>query len=136
MKLVPYQKSFLSDGFFNDFFNTSWPTVPRTAIKADVRETDDSYIVEAEVAGVNKEDVTLLCERGVLTITVTKEESKEEEGKGYIRKERYTGSTSRRFLFEDVDEDNIKASLDNGVLSVTLPKSEQSIQKKIDIEVK
>jgi len=136
MKLVPYQRNFLSDGFFNDFFTTQWPAVPKTAIKADVKETDDSYIVEAEVAGANKDDVSLLCEKGVLTITVSKEENKEEENAGYIRKERYTGSTSRRFLFEDVDEENIKASMDNGVLTVTLPKSKASIQKKIDIEVK
>ena len=77
-----------------------------------------------------------MCEKGVLTITVCKDEIKEEENGGYIRKERYTGSTSRRFLFEDVDEENIKASLDNGVLTVELPKSQDKLQKKIDIEVK
>lgn len=137
MKLVPYQRGFLSDGFFNDFFNsTSWPTVTKTAIKADVRETDESYIVEAEVAGAKKDDVSLVCEKGVLTITVCKEETKEEENGGYIRKERYTGSSSRRFLFEDIDEENIKASLDNGVLNVELPKSQDKLQKKIDIEVR
>ena len=136
MKLVPYQRGFLSDGLFNDFFNTSWPAVTRTAIKADVRETEDSYIVEAEVAGVNKDDVSLVCEKGVLTITVSKEETKEEEKGGYIRKERYTGSTSRRFIFEDIDEAKIKAHLDNGVLTVTLPKSEAKIQRQIDIDVK
>ena len=136
MKLVPYQRSFLSDGFFNNFFNSSWPTVANTAIKADVRETDDSYIVEAEVAGVNRDDVSLTCERGVLTITVSKEENKEEEKDGYLRKERYTGSSSRRFLFEDIDEENIKANLDNGVLTVTIPKSDIKKQKHIEIDVK
>eukprot|EP01156_Anaeramoeba_ignava_P019270 Anaeramoba_ignava/a95224_30.p1 GENE.a95224_30~~a95224_30.p1 ORF type:complete len:137 (-),score=15.14 a95224_30:48-458(-) len=135
MKLVPYQRGFLSDGFFNNFFNDSWPSVSNTAIKADVKETEDSFLVEAEVPGVNKEDVTLMCERGVLTITVSKEEKKEEEKNGYIRRERYTGSSSRRFLFEDVDEENIKAKLDNGILTVTLPKSNVSKQKHIDIDV-
>lgn len=136
MKLVPYQRGFLSDGFFNNFFNDSWPAITNTAIKADVRETDDSYIVEAEVAGANKDDVSLVCEKGVLTITVNKEENREEEKNGYIRKERYTGSSSRRFLFEDIDDENIKATLDNGVLTVSLPKSEAKKQKHIEIDVK
>ncbi len=136
MKLVPYQRGFLSDGFFNNFFNDSWPTATNTAIKADVRETEDSYIVEAEVAGANKDDVSLMFERGVLTITVSKEENKEEEKNGYIRKERYTGSSSRRFLFEDIDEENIKANLDNGVLTVNIPKSDIKKQKHIEIDVK
>jgi HSP20 family protein len=135
MKLVPYRRNFLTDGFFSDFFNEGLQNVATPALKADVRQTDDSYIIEAEVAGVAKEDVSLICEKGVLTITVSKNEEKSEEKEGYIRKERYTGSSSRRFAFEDINEEDISAKMENGVLTVTLPKSKEAVKKQIDISV-
>lgn len=135
MKLVPYQRNLLADGFFSDFFGDTFPAAARPTMKADVRQTEDSYIVEAEVAGAGKEDITLVCEKGVLTITVSKREEKTEEKDGYIRRERHTGSTSRRFAFDEIDEEDISAKMENGVLTVTLPKSKQTVQKQIDIEV-
>jgi len=135
MKLVPYRRNFLADGFFSDFFGEGVQNAAKPTLMADVRQTDDSYIVEAEVTGAAKEDVSLVCEKGVLTITVSKDEEKTEEKEGYIRRERYTGSSSRRFAFEDVREEDISAKMENGVLTVTLPKNKETIQKQIDIEV-
>ncbi len=135
MKPVPYRRNFLTDGFFSDFFGEGLPNAAIPALKADVRQTDDNFIVEAEVAGVAKEDVSLVCEKGVLTITVSKNEEKSEEKNGYIRRERYTGSASRRFAFEDVNEEDISAKMENGVLTVTLLKSKEAGQKQIDINV-
>ena len=91
--------------------------------------------MEAEVAGAAKEDVSLICEKGVLTITVSKNEEKSEEKEGYIRRERHAGSLSRSFAFEDVNEEKISAKMENGVLMVTLPKNKEAVQKQIDIEV-
>lgn len=135
MKLVPYQRNFLTDGFFSDFFGDTYPAAARPTIKADVRQTDDSYIVEAEVAGAGKDDITLICEKGVLTLTVSKNEEKTLEKDGYIRRERHTGSASRRFAFGEIDEANISAKMENGVLTVTLPKSKEAVHKQIEIEV-
>jgi HSP20 family protein len=135
MKLVPYQRNLLADGFFSDFFGETFPAVARPSMKADVLQTEDSYIVEAEVAGAGKDDITLVCEKGVLTITVSKNEEKSEEKDGYIRRERHTGSTSRRFAFGEISEADISAKMENGVLTVTLPKAKETITKQIDIDV-
>lgn len=135
MKLVPYRRNFLTDGFLSDFFGEGLQNAAIPALKADVRQTDDSYIVEAEVAGVAKEDVSLVCEKGVLTITVSNSDEKKEETDGYIRRERYLGSASRRFAFKGINEENISAKMENGVLTVTIPKSKEAEQKQIDINV-
>jgi len=135
MKLVPYQRNLLADGFFSDFFGDTFPAVARPTMKADVRQTEDSYIVEAEVSGAGKEDITLVCEKGVLTITVRRNEEKSQEKEGYIRRERHTGSTSRRFAFDEISEEDISAKMENGVLTVTLPKTKETITKQIDIDI-
>jgi len=135
MKPVPYRRNFSSDGFFSDFFGEGSKSAAIPALKADVRQTDDSYIVEAEVAGVAKEDVSLICEEGVLTVTVRNSDEKREKKDGYIHRERYTGSASRRFAFKSIDEGNISAKVENGMLTVTIPKTKEAVQKQIDIDV-
>ena len=135
MKLVPYRRNFLTDGFFSDFFGEGLQNAAIPALKADVRQTDNSFIVEAEVAGVAKEDVSLVCEKGVLTITISKSDEKKEEKDGYIRRERYLGSAGRSFAFKGINESDISAKMDSGVLTVTLPKSKEADQKQIDIDV-
>ena len=134
MKLVPYQRQFLGNSFFKDFFGDDFVFAPGAVIKADIKETDTGYVVEAEMPGVKKEDVTLVCEKGVLTITATKGEEKEENKDGYVRRERYSGTTKRSFALKDIREDEISAKLEDGILSVSLPKREEAETKKIDIE--
>ncbi len=135
MKLVPYERGgILGDGIFKDFFD--FPFMQQNnLIKADIKETPEEYIVEADMPGVDKENIELNCENGVLTITARKSEEKKEEAQGFIRRERYTGEASRCFSLRDVNEDDISAKLDNGVLYVTLPKkSGDKHQRNIEIE--
>ena len=76
------------------------------------------------IPGYNKEDVTIEIKDDILEISAKKDETKE-EGKEYIRKERFVASCSRRIAIpENVDVDAIKAKLENGVLRLTLPKVE------------
>ena len=107
-------------------------------LKVDVRETDSSYIVEADLPGAAKDDISLSFEDGALTIAYEKsEESETPEGgedKGtYIVRERKSSFVSVKRTIEvgDVDEDNAKATFEDGVLTVTLDKKEPEQTKKL-----
>lgn len=127
MTLVRYERPL---GLLRDFFGD----VGVAAMKTDIRETEDAYIVEAELPGVKKEDVEIVCEKGVLTISAKAGEEKTEEKAGYIRRERTRSSMVRRFETEGVDDENISAKMEDGILTITLPKSAQSKEKRIAIE--
>lgn len=127
MTLVRYERPFgMLGNFFGDF---AAPTM-----KTDIKETEDAYIVEAEMPGVKKENVELVCEKGVLAITAKTNGETTEEKEGYIRRERMTGEMTRRFELEDIDEEKISAKMEDGILTVTLPKSAESKEKRIAIE--
>ena len=134
MTLVPYKRQFAAfgDDFFKDFFSDR--VIAPRVMKTDIKETDKAYVVEAEMPGVKKEDVALICREGVLTISVKSSEEKTEEKDNYVRKERVSGEMSRSFALKDINEEDISAKLDDGVLSVTLPKKAAEEERKIEIE--
>jgi HSP20 family protein len=112
MTLVPYEGLGLWGG------RLLW-AYPSAALRADVRETKESFIVEAELPGVKKDNVQIVCQEGVLTISAKSEERAEE---GYLRRERFTGETSRSFAIKNIEEAGITAKMEDGVLTLTLPK--------------
>lgn len=126
------------DTFFNNFFNMSFaPALKEYGnIKVDIREEENQYVLEAEMPGVAKEDISLHAENDMLTLSVEQKEEKEEENKKYIRKERRSCSMKRSFNLENIDEEKIEAKYENGILFVHLPKSsvQAKEQKKIDIQ--
>ncbi len=129
MKLVRYQRPV---GFLRDFFGEGY-TLP--ALKADIKDTEEAYIVEAEMPGIKKENIELICEEGVLIISAKTQEEKTEEKDNYVRKERVSGSIARRFALDGIDEENISAKLEDGILYVTLPKkAPEKNEKHIEIE--
>lgn len=101
----------------------------------DVIEQRDDVIVKAELPGVKAEDIDLTVRGNVLTVSGQKRpEVREEHTENYRHVERRSGSFYREVtLPTSVDADKIEASYDNGVLTVTLPKSAQSRPKKIPI---
>src|SRR5213078_300284 len=101
----------------------------------DIEETEDGYVVEAEVPGVKREDVNIEVAGNDLSITG---EIKEKERKGALRRRtRRTGRFEYRVrLPEQVDASKIEASLDQGVLAVRVPKSERAQRQKIEIKSK
>jgi len=107
-------------------------------MECDVYEEGGNYVVEASVAGFDKKDIKIEAEDGNIIITAEKKEDEKEESKDkkYLRRERHIHNrTQRAFYLGDIDEENIKASFDNGVLKITVPKKQiESNKKYIEIE--
>ena len=122
----------LFDDFFVDFARPVKRVVkygnPATAVmRTDVKESDAGYEIGIELPGYKKEDVKAELKDGNLTIsaaTNTEKEEKDENGK-YIRRERFSGSCSRSFYVgEAVEQEDIKAKFEDGILKVFVPKKE------------
>lgn len=145
--LVPFNRrnaDVLSTSFDNfqnmldDFFTDGWPfrrSLTGDTFKLDVQDNKTEYLVEAELPGSKKEDISITLNEGRLNIAVNKEENIEEKDKNYIHRERRFTSMSRNIMLADADAAGIKAKLDNGVLTVTIPKkTKPDSQVVIDIE--
>ena len=91
--------------------------------------------IEADVPGFDKQDISVECNNGYLTISAKKEQNEEEKNKEFIRQERFYGEMQRRFYIGEVEEDKIEASFKDGVLKVSVPK-EPKEQPKKQIEIK
>jgi HSP20 family protein len=113
-------------------FGPDAPTATAWSPLADLRETDDAYIVEIDVPGVKREDITIDLRDDKLSVTG---ELKETEREGLFRKRtRRTGHFDyRTTLSRNVNPDKIDASLTNGVLTVRIPKAEQAKPRRIEI---
>lgn len=123
----------LLDNFFEDFsrparnfagYHTSASNVMRT----DVKETENGYELDVDLPGYKKENVQVELKDGCLRVTARTEqdnEDKDQDGR-YIRRERYVGSCSRAFYVgEEIEQEDIKARFENGILKLSVPKKEQ-----------
>ena len=109
----------LFDEAFESLFRPFYADSDSSFMKTDIRETETHYIMDVEMPGFDKKDISLKFESGYVTISAKKEGEKT-EGR-YIRRERAT-SYSRSYYMGDVDEKQIKAKYENGVLTVSVPK--------------
>jgi len=102
----------------------------------DVAETKNEIVVKAEVAGMDPKDIDISLSDGVLTIKGEKKQEKEEKEADYHLVERSYGSFTRLVqLPQEVQRDKISASYKNGILKITLPKSEEAKKKEVKIKV-
>jgi HSP20 family protein len=130
--------SWLSDFFDNDrFFDSDWMKF-RSVPAVNVKETDKAFEIEVAAPGLTKKDFNINVENRVLTISSEKKEEKEEKDKGYTRKEFSYASFSRSFtLPENVNENDVNARYEDGLLKLTLVKLALPKEKaKKAIEVK
>ena len=97
-------------------------------IKIDVKESEKTYTVHAEVPGVTKEDIHVSLDGNVVTLRAeVKQQDTQSRDEKVLRSERYFGAVSRSFqLPVDIDQSQAKAKYDNGVLTLTLPKKTKS----------
>ena len=128
------------DDFFNDkFFNQLKSTDSKGSRPGvNVSEDEKGYTIEVAVPGIARDDFNLEIESDVLTISTELKENKDEQKQNFLRREFDYQSFKRRFqLPETVDQEQIKASCDAGILTLSLPKMEEEIQKAPrQIEVK
>jgi len=119
------------------FGGAEWSSVlseARTwAPPVDIEETDEGYVIEAELPGVKREDVNIELIGDELTVTG---EIKERERKGVVRRRtRRVGQFELRVVLPDrVESEKIEASLDDGVLTVRAPKAERAARRKIEVK--
>lgn len=130
---------------FDRFFHEDWGLVPMLKKSVpfdlpsmDVYQTDDAVVAELQVpAGIKPERVEVVVEDNMLTIRGESEEEKEEKKKDYVRREIRRGSFERSVMLPArVKEDAAQANYENGVLKVTLPKTEEPKGKKVQVNVK
>ena len=105
--------------------------------KIDVVDTENSIDISAELPGMKSEDVDVSFSEGLLTIKGEKKEEKEEKKKGYYVSERTYGSIQRSIhLPREVNTDKIEANFKDGVLKISVPKTEEAKAKVKKIEIK
>jgi HSP20 family protein len=121
---------FFGDTGFPGFSETVWGP------PLDVKETKENIVVTAEIPGLSAKDVEVTISGDLLTIKGEKKQEKEEKEESYHLIERRYGSFSRSVrLTSEVDPKNVKASHKEGILTITLPKSEKAKEKQIKINV-
>jgi HSP20 family protein len=102
----------------------------------DITEDDNEYVIKAEIPEVDKKNVKVTVQEGMLTIQGERKQEKEEKGKRFHRVERSYGTFVRSFaLPEDTTGENIKAEFKEGMLNVHVPKSERTRPKAIEVKV-
>jgi len=128
---------------FSTFFDTPTPSggnggsgMRRWIPAMDLVETEEHYVLKADLPGLTEEDVSIEVEDNVLTVSGERRTEHEDTKEGYFRLERATGAFSRTLtLPEGVDAERIAARFDNGVLEVRVPKPEQRKPRKVSISV-
>ncbi len=132
-------------GFFDGWFDDFMPMFSRkemkefnSVMKTDIKETENNYVLEVDLPGFDKKDINMELENGYLSISAKREHKVEENDKkdNFIRRERSFGQFSRSFYVGDIKEEDISAKLENGILTVLLPKEEKETPKTKRIEIK
>lgn len=130
---------FLADtGFFNEGTDASVQAAPASVAwlpSVDVREEEQRYVVHVDLPGVEKKDIEITADGGVLTIRGKRQSEAKASDSGYERVERVAGTFLRRFtLPECAQADGITAKQTNGVLEVSIPKQPQAQPKRIEVK--
>ncbi len=118
------------DPFFDEFFSER---NSNSIMKTDIRDEGDHYLLKIDVPEIQKENIKISLQEGYLTVNATFTESNEDKNKQgkYLRRERQYGSYSRSFYIgEDVLQEDVKAKLENGVLTLKVLKNTH--EKKVE----
>jgi HSP20 family protein len=134
--LIPFGKNHpmeKREDFFNQVFDNFFKEdffAPLTKIgndfRVDLKEVEDSYLIEADLPGIKKEDIALQYVNNYLTITAKRHCNQETKQEDYLRRERRYGEFQRSFYIGNVQEDKVDAAFQDGVLTITLPKKDKN----------
>lgn len=122
----------IMDEFFNDAVANRRDTF---APQIDISENEKQYLIDVTLPGMKKEDINLDLEKGRLTISGERKFENEENNKTFHRVESHYGSFTRSFqLPDDVQDDSINANYKDGILNISIDKSEEKMKKQIKIK--
>lgn len=129
MMLVPRRNSFdLFDDFFDDEFSRR--REKNTLMKTDIKEKNNSYLIDVDLPGFEKENINLSLKNGYLEISAKTVSEDNDSSERFVRKERFYGECSRSFYVgEDITEEDISAEFKNGILKIEIPKKELENKK-------
>ena len=143
--------SIFGENLFDEFFNEPFAMVApqghdplygkhaKNMMKTNVRETENSYELDIELAGFKKDEISVELKNGCLNISAVKGLDKEETDKNgkLIRQERYAGSCSRSFYVgTEVDPAAVTAKFENGILCISVPKASRQLPASSTVEIK
>ena len=123
----------LFDEFERSVFGETGRRTP--AFSTDIRDEGDHYVLETELPGFQKEDIDLDVRDGFLTISASHQVSNETKKDNYLCRERRSGSFTRSFNLDGIQEEGITASYANGVLKLTLPKRQETLPQSRKIVI-
>jgi HSP20 family protein len=138
----PFRELATIQNEMNRLFNTAFDAPPggnggtarRWVPAMDLVETDDHFVLRADLPGLSQDDVNIEVEDRVLTVSGERRAEHESKSEGYHRVERAYGAFSRSLtLPEGIDADAVEATFDRGVLEVRIPKPEQRKPRKVSI---
>ncbi len=120
------------NNFDNPFYAPENTVLP---FRTDLQDTGDSFVLTAELPGFEKEDIHLSVNAGVLTIEAQHSTDQQRNQNGWVLQERHTGSYSRTFTLNDIQEDAITAAYKDGILTLTLPKTRPAAPQRREITI-
>ncbi len=129
------------ENLFDDFLNQgkrTWSESTLAVVPAiDLEETDDAFVISAELPGMDKKEINISFDNSQLTISGEKKSEKEMNEEKFHRIERTYGKFQRSFELPGyVERDKIEAEYNNGILTVTVPKAEEAKPKQIEVKIK
>ncbi len=134
--LTPFRHRSLMGGYdpFREFENLErrfFGSTPLPEFRIDIREEDDGYVLEADLPGYKKSDITIELEGSYMTVRAERKSESTGDGDGkYLRSERVFGSIERTFDLSGVDTESLHASYENGVLTIRMEKKKAVEEKK------
>ena len=133
-RLDPFKEMLDIQREMNHLFNSSYGTEKHGYPAVNVWANNEDVIIKAEVPGLEKKDINLHLTNDMLTFEGAIESAKRQEGESIHRQERFSGRFKREIVLPfNVNPDKVKASMKNGVLTITLPRAEADKPKQISI---
>jgi HSP20 family protein len=129
--LLPLDPFSLFDSYADEF---KLPDVLPAAPAVQIVERENEYELTVETPGLTRDDIKVDIEKGTLTLSGEKEVTVDSQTERVIRRERRAGSFKRSFRFQDIDEDKISATYENGLLTIVVPKAESAKPKQIEVK--
>ncbi len=132
------------EGFFDPFLDLFAPAnfqennkyAKGLQMKTDIKENDKGYVLVVDLPGIDKQNIHVSLNDGYLTVEAKVEENQNNNGnEKYIHKERFTGVSSRSYYVGDVDEKDVSAKYENGVLKLFVPKEVPESKKEHHIAI-